>query len=233
MGRKIFISYKYADNDVENITGISDIWRGCTVRDYVDKIEEYLKDKTDHIYKGESDGEDLSILSEVTIWNKLKNRIYDSTLTIVMLSKGMREKYKEEKNQWIPQEISYSLKEISRKDRRGNTVASNTNAFLAIILPDMTGSYNYFTYQNTCCKSGCTFYKNKSNLIFSIMSGNMFNQKQSNSNYCDSGLTVYHGEYNYMLCVKWSDFTNNMEHYIDRAYKIQHNQDDYNIQKDI
>ena len=36
-----------------------------------------------------------------------------------------------------------------------------------------------------------------------------------------------------MLCVKWSDFVGNMEHYIDRAYSIQDNQEDYNIQKEI
>lgn len=64
MGRKIFISYKYADNDVYNIT---EKLYGCTVRDYVDKIETTI-DSSDHIYKGESDGEDLSQLSEDTIW---------------------------------------------------------------------------------------------------------------------------------------------------------------------
>ena len=51
MGRKIFISYKYADNDVENITDDPGKWWTCTVRDYVDVIEETLKSKTDHIYK--------------------------------------------------------------------------------------------------------------------------------------------------------------------------------------
>lgn len=72
----------------------------------------------------------LSQLSEETIWEKLKNRIYDSTLTIVMLSKGMREQYKEEKDQWIPREISYSLKEMSRTDSNGNPVTSKTNALM-------------------------------------------------------------------------------------------------------
>lgn len=233
MGRKIFISYKYADNNVENITGVTGMWGACTVRDYVDKIEAELEDKTDHIYKGESDGEDLSQLSEATIWDKLKNRIYDSTLTVVMLSRGMREKYKAEKEQWIPQEISYSLKEVSRKDKNGNPVTSKTNALLSVVLPDINGSYSYFTSPKTCCADGCTFYDSKSNLIFSIMGSNMFNQKQPDSNSCDSNQIVYHGEFSYMLCVKWSDFSANMEQYIDRAYEIQDKQDDYNIQKDI
>ena len=96
MGRKIFISYKYADSNVENISENKSFWEACTVRNYVDKIEQDLKDKTEHIYKGESDGEDLSQLAPSTIWDKLKDRIYDSTLTIVMLSKGMKENFKEE-----------------------------------------------------------------------------------------------------------------------------------------
>ena len=66
MGHKIFVSYKFADDDVYNITNSME---GSTVRDYVDKIEETLKsDESDHIYKGESDGEDLSYLSDDTIW---------------------------------------------------------------------------------------------------------------------------------------------------------------------
>lgn len=233
MGRKIFVSYKYGDNNVENIIGMDGKGGLCTVRNYVDKLEEILKDKTEHIYKGESDGEDLSQLSDDTIWKKLKNRIYDSTLTIVMLSKGMREKYKLEKYQWIPQEISYSLKEISRIDSSGNSVTSKTNALIAVIVPDENGSYDYFTYQKDCCSKKCTYYNNNSNSIFTIMSKNMFNQKNPDKEECESNNYIYHGECNYMLCVKWNDFVDNVDKYIDRAYSIQDNQDEYDIAKTI
>lgn len=233
MGRKIFISYKYKDNNVKNIIGDSGLYGNCTVRNYVDVIMNKLEDKTDHIYKGESDDEDLSNLQNETIWEKLKNRIYDSTLTIIMLSKGMKEQFKEEKYQWIPQEISYSLKEISRKDKKGNQVTSKTNALLAIVLPDRDDSYDYFTYKRTCCSEGCQYYASNSDLIFSIMSGNMFNHKKLESTSCDANQTVYHGDFNYMVCVKWSEFIKDMEKYIDQAYEIQKKQDDYNIQKEI
>ena len=233
MGKKIFVSYKYSDNNVKNIKDTYSYWYTCTVRDYVDKLEEYLKDKTEHIYKGESDGEDLSQLSDDTIWDKLKKRIYDSTLTIVMLSKGMREKNIEKKHQWIPQEISYSLKEISRIDSSGKSVQSKTNALMAIILPDINGSYEYFTSKKNCCDSGCTHYNNTTDLIFTIMSKNMFNQKHPDTSKCNNSETIYRGECNYMLCVKWDDFINNVDSYIDRAYKIQENQDYYDIKKTV
>ena len=145
MGHKIFVSYKFADDDVYNITNSME---GSTVRDYVDKIEETLKsDESDHIYKGESDGEDLSYLSDDTIWQKLRNRIYDSTLTIVMISPNMRNRYKKEKQQWIPREISYCLKEVSRIDKNGTPVKSKTNAMLAVVVPDKNNDYSYYTYE--------------------------------------------------------------------------------------
>ena len=105
MGKKIFVSYKYKDNQVRNLS----IYENSTVRDYVTKFEEVL-DPSDNIYKGESEGEDLSLLSEGTIWEKLKNRIYDSSVTVIFISPGMKESWNSEKNQWIPWEISYSLK---------------------------------------------------------------------------------------------------------------------------
>lgn len=137
MGKKIFVSYKYKDNQVRNLS----IYENSTVRDYVTKFEEVL-DPSDNIYKGESEGEDLSLLSEGTIWEKLKNRIYDSSVTVIFISPGMKESWNSEKNQWIPWEISYSLKETSRKNKNGDAITSRTNAMLAVVLPDENGSYS-------------------------------------------------------------------------------------------
>ena len=108
MGKKIFVSYKYYDSKVLNLDNQSN----SIVRDYVDLFEGML-DYEDDIYKGESDGEDLSELSDETIWEKLKTRIYDSSVTVVFISPGMRENWREERNQWIPWEISYSLKGVT------------------------------------------------------------------------------------------------------------------------
>jgi len=228
MGRKIFISYKYADSDVRHIKG--EWYEINTVRDYVDKIESEI-DSSDHIYKGESDAEDLSQLSEETIWSKLKNRIYNSSLTIVMISKNMRESWKSDKNQWIPREVSYSLKETSRISSSGVAVTSKTNALLAVIIPDRNDSYSYFTYNKTCCSSGCRIFL--TDQLFDIMKKNMFNQKNPNTQICDNRSIVYFGDHSYMTCVKWDEFIEDMNKYIDKAYEIRDNIDNYEITKEV
>lgn len=228
MGHKIFVSYKYADSNVKNISG--NIWPLDTVRTYVDKLEEYISDTSEHIYKGETDREDLSILSEDTIWEKLKNKIYDSSLTIIMISSGMKES-KADKEQWIPWEISYSLKEPSRKNKNGNPVTSKSNALLAIIVPDANNSYEYYTYNKSCCTTGCRMLK--TNHLFDIMAKNMFNIKNPNTDNCDDGSVVYHGDSSYITSVKWDDFITDPEKYIKKAYSIQENINSYNIKKDV
>lgn len=70
MGHKIFVSYKYHDTDVQKIT--SNYFHNDTARDYVDQLQNYF-DRTDDVYKGEDDGEDLSQLTEDAIWAQLKD----------------------------------------------------------------------------------------------------------------------------------------------------------------
>ena len=172
MGKKIFVSYKYADNDVKNLAN-KPWYESTTVRDYVDLLEQYFE-STDDIYKGESDDEDLSQFSEETIWEKLKDRIYDSSVTIIMISPNMKESYKTEKSQWIPWEVSFSLKETTRNDR-----TSHTNAILAIVLPDSNGSYEYYLTKSSC--GSITHHTDK---LFSIIRNNKFNIKEPNISLC-------------------------------------------------
>ena len=226
MGKKIFVSYKYGDDQVENLS----YYENSTVRDYVTKFEDVL-DSSDNIYKGESDGEDLSVLSDDTIWKKLKDRIYDSSVTVIFISPGMKENWKLERDQWIPWEISYSLKEVSRKNKNGQAVTSRSNAMLAVVLPDSNGSYSYYLESRNCCGSGCTTHH--TDKLFSIIRKNKFNLKNPNKKICDTGETIWYGEYSYIKAVKWSEFIKNYSTYIISACERQDNIDDYDICKEV
>lgn len=225
-GRKIFVSYKYADDNVENLSDSP--WCDSTVRDYVTLLEGYL-DRTDHIYKGESDGEDLSMYSDGTIWEKLRNRIYDSTLTIVMISPNMKDRFRDERSQWIPWEVSFSLKETSRRNSSGQPVVSRANAMLAIVLPDGSGAYGYYLESRSCCNSGCTMHH--TDQLFEIIRRNKFNKKVPDSRSCVSGDTVWYGEASYIEAVKWADFAADPEKYISAAYDRRDRIDSFDIRK--
>lgn len=59
---------------------------------------------------------------------------------------------KNDKKQWIPWEVSYSLKETSRKDKNGTSVTSKTSTMFAVILPDENDDYSYYPKKTTAVR---------------------------------------------------------------------------------
>ncbi len=220
MGKKIFVSYKYADSQVEHL-GHMKWFEITTARDYVDVLQSKL-DEEDHINKGEDDGEDLSDFADETIWSKLRDKIYDSSVTIVLISPGMKEIWKSEKEQWMPWEISYSLRETTRNDR-----TSRRNGVLAVVLPDRNGSYNYAIESKTCCEAGCNNWH--TNNLFWILRENMFNQYEKTRMDCNQGDSVYHGWPSYIHMVRWIDFIERVNYWVTQAERIQNNKEEYDL----
>lgn len=225
MGRKVFVSYKHSDSSVKGLTG----YRKDTARDYVD----YLTDKTlkNDVYKGEGN-EDLSEFKDDTIRSRLKDKIHDSSITLVLISPNMKDPYKQESDQWIPWEISYSLKEITRSDK-----TSHTNGVLAVVLPDINGNYSYYISQ--CSKNySCDIQNLATGELFQILRDNMFNYKYNDNetydyacNICNS--TISHGKSSYIDSVKWCDFISNKDHYLERTVNIRDDRKSYDITKEV
>jgi hypothetical protein len=228
MGRKIFVSYKYGDTQVQDLNKYEDTIFGrqkvqTRARHYVDELAAVLE-REDHIFKGEDDGQSLANFSDEYIASSLRDKIYDSSITIVLVSKGMKNTWINEKDQWIPWEISYSLKEYTRAGR-----TSLSNGVIAVVLPDETGSYEYYiTNDSVCnCRSLNTPF------LFEIMRENMFNIKSANTSPCSNGSLVYYGDSCYIQSVKFVDFKNSPTYYLEKAIELRDKKEDYNITKTV
>lgn len=231
MGRKIFVSYKYSDALVQdlNLYEIVDFLGSklkrkitTTARHYVDKLSEILEED-DHIYKGEDDDESMQSLEDSTIGSKLGDKIFDSSVTIVLISRGMKNPYLPENEQWIPWEISYSLKEQTREGQK-----SKTNGVIAVVLPDEMGSYEYYITRDDECN--CRMLKTL--FLFEILRVNMFNVKNPNRSVCN-GKWIYQGDYSYIDSVKWSDFIDNPTKYIDKAIELRDRKEEFELRKTV
>lgn len=108
MAKKIFISYKHSDDSVQSLSGAT-YYNTTKVRDYVNIIQNDFERTGDHIYKGENNNESLANFKDDAIRSKLSDKIYDSSITIVLISPNMVN-IGLQKDQWIPWEIAYSLR---------------------------------------------------------------------------------------------------------------------------
>lgn len=222
MARKIFISYKYGDSSVQHIPRFGE-YDATTARHYVDVLQAKL-DAADHINKGEDDGEDMSGFKDETIESNLRGKIFDSSITVVLISKNMKDPYLAEEDQWIPWEIAYSMKEMTRDGR-----TSGTNGMLAVVLPDENGDYSYIVNHYPCVTSWNT------PSLFKIFGSNMFNRNQKNLYQCQTCRGYHHTgqDHSYIHPVKWSDFIVNINGHLDHVANHQTNLDHFDIVKEV
>ena len=202
MARKTFISYKYSE--------------GQELRN---KIIEALGDDAIY-YKGEtSDSPDLTDTSTENIKRVLKDMMYDTSVTIVIISPNMKE------SKWIDWEIEYCLKNIKRKDR-----TSYTNGIVGVIMK-YNGDYNWFKSTGINCHGNVTSLY-KLDKVYSIISNNHFNSNPKKW-HCSKCETYDFMDGSYITFVEEDDFLNNPNKYIDNAYdKSENDAFGYDLQKE-
>jgi len=223
-GNNVFISFKYGDSNVfPTPTGI--VGNAKSTNDYVQALKSKISISNKIRDRSEDLGEDLSKLDEKTIESILADKIFYTSVTIVLISANMYDRNKAEKYQWIPWEISYSLKEKSRQD-----TLSHHNAIVAVVIPDRNGSYRYAIVDNECCSERCVTIQ--TNNFFKIIGENMFNHRKNCPRSCEKG-KLWQGESSYIEIVKWSDFVGDIQKYVDKAIQRKNNINEYNIVKKL
>lgn len=200
MAHKTFISYKYSE-----------------AQDLRDRIIESLGDDAQY-YKGEtSDSPDLTDTSTENIKKNLRDMMFDTSVTIVIISPHMKE------SKWIDWELEYCLKLETRKGR-----TSRRNGIVGVIQKTKDG-YGWFK-EEMKKPDGCTIMTYKTELVYDIITNNRANQvpKQYNCNECKciDRLTG-----SYISFVEEEEFLANPYEFIDNAYdKSENDASGYKIQ---
>jgi len=201
MDHKTFISYKWSEAQ-----GLRD--------DIITALGDSAK-----YYKGEtSDSPDLTDTSTENIKNTLKDMMYDTSVTIVILSPNMI------KSKWIDWEIEYCLKDISRKDR-----TSHTNGLVGVIMK-VDGNYDWFKKNGTNCHGNPTV-SYEMDKVYKIISENHFNSDPALW-HCDKCKTYDHLNGSYIAFIEEDEFIKNPRKYINNAYdKSENDAKGYKLKK--
>lgn len=201
MAHKTFISYKHSEAQ--------------KIRD--DIIKALGKDAV--YYRGEtSNSPDLSDTSTENIKKALTDMMFDTSVTIVVISPNMTE------SNWIDWEIEYCLKNINRKDR-----ISHINGVVGVIMK-YNGGYEWFKKKKRK-DDGCIISSYDENKVYDIINKNRYNQNPKKYS-CDDCKTVDSLTGSYIAYVEEETFLSNPNKYINNAYdKSEDNAAGYNITK--
>ncbi len=200
MARKTFISYKYGEAQ-----GVRD------------KIIKALGDDATY-YQGEtSNSPDLTDTSTENIKKNLRDMMYGTSVTIVVISPRLRE------SKWIDWEIEYSLKEITRQDK-----TSRTNGVVGVIMK-YNGGYGWLA-GNSSYEDGCKPRTIDNSKLYPIISNNRFNLKEPKY-VCERCQTVDKLNGSYISLIDEEDFLADTTRYIENAYEKSETIETFNIIK--
>lgn len=200
MAHKTFISYKYDE-----------------AKDVRDKIIDALGEDARY-YQGEtSESPDLSDQTTDSIKDKLKDMIYDTSVTIVVISPNMKN------SNWIDWEIEYSLKRIKRGDK-----TSGTNGVVGVVV-EYNGGYSWLrpSVTNT---DGHKAIQTNNEYLYDIIIKNRFNQEPIEY-VCDVCENVDALTGSYISLVNEEDFLANPDKYIESAFNKSKNTDNYTLSR--
>lgn len=202
MARKTFISYKHSE-----------------AQDLRDTIIENLGDDATY-YQGEtSDSPDLTDTSTDNIKENLKDMMFGTSVTIVIISPEFK------KSKWIDWEIEYTLKEIKRGDTR-----SRTNGILGVIMK-VDGNYDWLVSHNSK-DDGCKSRYTDKTLMYDIVNGNRFNNTTDNKYSCQTCKSYDWLEGSYVSLIEEDEFLSDTSKYIENAYDKSQNIDNFKLQKE-
>ncbi len=200
---KTFISYKYSE-----------------AKDLRDRIIKAMGENAIY-YKGENGfSPNKSNDSDDAIWNYLKDMIWGTSVTIVIISPNMKQ------SSWIESEISYSLRKVTKGETQ-----SQTNGIVAVI-QKVNGTYDWFKY-SIQHNDGHTTTNYRENLAFDIISQNRGNQvpKQYCCEYCKS-IDPMSGSY--ISYVEEDEFLSHCNEYVEKAYdKSLNNHSGYEVKPNV
>lgn len=203
MARKTFISYKYSEAQQTR-----------------DRIIESLGEDARY-YQGEtSTSPNLTDRKTETIKHHLKNMIFETTVTIVIISPNMKQ------SNWIDWEIEYSLKDITREDR-----TSRSNGIIGVVQKDYYFDYGWL-FNSVKKPDGCSVRNIDNNKLYDIIIKNRTNLKNPTYS-CQTCQSIDSLMGSYISLVTEDDFVVNPDKYIENAYEKSKRINDFNITKTI
>lgn len=201
MARETFISYKHSE-----------------AQDLRDTIIEKLGNDARY-YSGETaDSPDMSGETVDRIKNSLKDKIFGTSVTIIIISPNIKD------SNWIDWEIEYSLKEYKRQ-----STTSRTNGLVGVIMKH-NGSYDWLVRQNQNSDGCSTRYIDDSKL-YDIINGNRYNLNTDDKYSCPTCQSFDQLSGSYIALVNEETFLNNPNYYIENAYDKSKATSNYNLKK--